>query len=71
MSKDIFFWTALIFVLLSGYLGYKKRKAEAIFTAGIAGGLALAFGLYERIPWIISFLFGFIATVTFEWYRKR
>ncbi|MFA4646187.1 hypothetical protein P8X24_02775 [Pyrococcus kukulkanii] len=71
MNKDSFFWIALIFIFLSGYLGYKKRKIEAIFTAGIAGGSALAFGLYERIPWVISFLFGFIATATFEWYRKR
>ncbi|AFK23326.1 hypothetical protein [Pyrococcus sp. ST04] len=71
MNRDIFFWLALVFVFISGYFGYKKRKVEATITAGIAGGSALAFGLYEKIPWIIAFVFGLIATMAFEWYRKR
>ncbi|AEH23802.1 hypothetical protein [Pyrococcus yayanosii] len=69
--KDVFFWLTLAFVFISAYLSFRGMRKEAILTAGIAGGSALAFALFERFPWPVAFGLGFFATVVFEWARRR
>ncbi|MDK2870304.1 MAG: hypothetical protein PWP39_1539 [Pyrococcus sp.] len=71
MSKDLLFWLTILLVLISGYLSYRKKRIESLITAGLAGGFALSFMLYEKFPVLFSFLLGFIATFAFEWTRKR
>ncbi|HII60787.1 hypothetical protein [Pyrococcus horikoshii] len=70
-SRDILFLLTIIFVFISGYFGFRNMKKEAALIAGLAGGFALAFALYDKIPIILSFLIGFLATTLFEWSRNR
>ncbi|WP_048146543.1 hypothetical protein [Pyrococcus abyssi] len=72
MSPRVFFWLAIIFIMLSTYLGMKKKKIESMLSAGLAGGFALAFVAYEKLSIGVSFLIGFVATILFELsFRRR